>query len=236
MKIALLGYGKMGKAIEQVAIAKGHKIVLKIDSFQEHINFKDTDVTIEFSMPNAAFNNISQALISGIPVISGTTGWLDKHNEILALCEENKGSFLYASNFSLGVNLFFELNTYLAKLMQQFDYDASITETHHTQKLDAPSGTAITLADQLLGFSEKEKWVLDKTDSKKLTITAKRIQDTPGTHQVIYNSDIDEIEIKHTAKNRMGFVKGALLAAEYIKDKKGVFSMKDVLGLKTNVK
>lgn len=231
MRIALLGYGKMGKAIEQVALSKGNEIVLKLDTFQEKIDFNDADVAIDFSIPNAAFNNISQALNCGIPVISGTTGWLDKYDAISALCSKKKGSFLYASNFSLGVNLFFEFNSYLAKLMQNFDYEPSITETHHTEKLDAPSGTAISLAEQILAFSKKNAWVLNTEELNKLTISSKRIKDVPGTHQVVYKSTIDEIEIKHTAKNRMGFVKGAILAAEYIKDKKGVFTMKDVLGI-----
>jgi len=232
MKIALLGYGKMGKAIEQVAISRGHEIVLKLDSFQEGINFKNADVAIDFSMPQAAFENINQAIKNNIPIISGTTGWLDQYDEAVSLCKEHKGSFLYASNFSLGVNLFFELNTQLAKLMQGFEYTPSIIETHHTQKLDAPSGTAISLANQIIPFTKKEKWALEKDDDHNLNITAKRINDIPGTHQIIYTSAIDEIEIKHTAKNRLGFAQGAVLAAEYIQGKKGVFNMKDVLGLK----
>ncbi len=230
MKIALLGYGKMGKAIEQIAIDRGHSIVLKLDKFQENINFNNADVAIDFSMPNSAFDNISKALQNGIPVISGTTGWLEKYDDIVRLCEKKQGAFLYASNFSLGVNLFFELNVQLAKLMQEFDYEPNIVETHHTQKLDAPSGTAISLADQILSLSDKENWVLDKKDKKMLTIEAKRIADIPGVHEVVYSSEIDEISIKHTAKNRKGFVIGALLAADYIKDKKGVFTMKEVLG------
>jgi len=229
MKIALLGYGKMGKAIEQVAISKGHEIVLKLDSFQEEIDFKNSDVAIDFSMPKAAFKNICQALNNNVPIVSGTTGWLDKYDDVIALCTKNKGSFLYASNFSLGVNLFFELNKQLAKLMQGFAYNPSIIETHHTQKLDAPSGTAISLAEQILPYSDKEKWTLDKDSEKELKITAKRIDTVPGTHQVIYTSDIDEIEIIHTAKSRLGFAQGAVLAAEYILDKKGVFNMQDVL-------
>lgn len=231
MNIALLGYGKMGKAIEQVAISKGHNIVLRLDSFQDKIDFGEADVAIDFSMPNSAFDNISKALKNDIPILSGTTGWLDKYDEIVALCKKENGSFLYASNFSLGVNLFFELNAYLATLMKEFDYEPSIIETHHTQKVDAPSGTAISLADQILPYSKKEDWVLDKTALPKLTIAAKRIKDIPGIHQVNYKSEIDEIEIKHTAKNRMGFAQGAILAADFIKDKKGVFTMKDVLGL-----
>ena len=231
MKIALLGYGKMGKAIEQVALSRGHEIVLKLDDFQKEIDFKNANVAIDFSMPQAAFENISQTLKKNIPIISGTTGWLDQYNEAVSICNKNKGSFLYASNFSLGVNLFFELNKQLVKLMQYFEYNPTIIETHHTQKLDAPSGTAISLAEQLLLYSNKEKWTLDKDSEKELKITSKRIDKVPGTHQVVYTSDIDEIEIIHTAKSRLGFAQGAVLAAEYILDKKGVFSMKDVLGL-----
>lgn len=231
MKIALLGYGKMGKAIEKLAVEIGHDIVLKLDDFQDNIDFNKADVAIDFSMPNAAFNNIVKAIENGIPIVSGTTGWLDKYDEVIALCDTKQGSFIYAPNFSLGVNLFFEANKHLAKLMQKFDYEVSITETHHTQKLDAPSGTAISLADQILPYSEKKKWVLDKKEQENLTITAKRIKEIPGTHQVIYSSTIDDIEIKHTAKNRLGFAKGAILAAAYIKDKKGIFTMKDVLGI-----
>lgn len=232
MDIALLGYGKMGKAIEKLAIENGHTIVLKLDDFQKNIDFKNADVAIDFSMPNSAFDNISKAIKNNIPIVCGTTGWLDKYDEIVSLCKKHRGSFLYASNFSLGVNLFFELNTHLAKLLQNFDYEPSIIETHHTQKLDAPSGTAISLANQILPFSEKNDWVLDKKESNKLLISAKRINEVPGTHQVVYSSAIDEIEIKHTAKNRLGFAQGAILAAAYIKDKEGVFNMKDVLGLK----
>ena len=229
MKIALLGYGRMGKAIASIAVSKGHEIVLKLDAPTENIDFNNADVAIDFSIPEAAFSNISQALINGVPVISGTTGWQEKKGEIIALCKKHKGSFLYASNFSLGVNLFFELNSKLAKLMQDFDYKVSITETHHTQKIDAPSGTAISLADQILPFSCNKDWVLDSNTRDSITINAKRENDVPGTHQVFYKSDIDEIEIKHTAKSRMGFAQGAVLAAEYIKDKQGVFTMKDVL-------
>ncbi len=232
MKIALLGYGKMGKAIKKVALSRGHEIVLKLDVFKKEIDFKKADIAIDFSMPKAAFDNISKALNNNIPIISGTTGWLDKYDNAVSICAQNKGSFLYASNFSLGVNLFFELNTQLAKLMQDFDYNPSLIETHHTQKLDAPSGTAISLAEQLLPYSDKENWILDNDSKKELKITAKRVDVVPGTHQVIYTSEIDEIEIKHTAKSRLGFAQGAVLAAEYIVDKKGVFSMKDVLGLK----
>ena len=229
MKIALLGYGKMGKAIEKVALERGHEIVLKLDESVTEINFINASIAIDFSMPNAAYNNIQQALNQNIPIISGTTGWLEDYDKIVALCKEKKGSFLYASNFSLGVNLFFELNTKLAKLMQGFDYKVSLTETHHTQKLDAPSGTAISLAEQLLPYSSNNSWTMDTNEINKVLITAKRIENVPGTHQVIYTSTVDEIEIKHTAKSRLGFAQGAVLAAEYIEKRKGIFTMKDVL-------
>ncbi len=229
MKIALLGYGKMGKAIEKVALERGHEIVLKLDESVTEINFNNASIAIDFSMPNAAYNNIQQALNQNIPIISGTTGWLEDYDKIVALCKEKKGSFLYASNFSLGVNLFFELNTKLAKLMQGFDYKVSLTETHHTQKLDAPSGTAISLAEQLLPYSSNNSWTMDTNEINKVLITAKRIENVPGTHQVIYTSTVDEIEIKHTAKSRLGFAQGAVLAAEYIEKRKGIFTMKDVL-------
>ena len=231
MKIALLGYGKMGKAIEKVALDKGHEIEIKIDIPQDEIDFKEADVAIDFSMPNAAFDNIQKALKNNIPIISGTTGWLDQYEKAVKLCRNYKGSFLYASNFSLGVNLFFELNTYLADLMKSFAYTPSLAETHHTEKLDAPSGTAISLAEQILSNSKIKGWSLDAKSKNDLSITAKREEDIAGIHRVIYTSDVDEIEIKHTAKSRMGFAQGAILAAEYIVDKKGVFSMKDVLGL-----
>ena len=229
MKIALLGYGKMGKAIEKVALERGHEIVLKLDDSVAEINFKKASIAIDFSMPNVAYNNIQQALNQNIPIISGTTGWLKDYDKIVKLCKEKNGSFLYASNFSLGVNLFFELNTKLAKLMQGFDYKASLTETHHTQKLDAPSGTAISLAEQLLPYSSNNNWTMDTNEINKVLITAKRIENVPGTHQVIYSSTVDEIEIKHTAKSRLGFAQGAVLAAEYIEKRKGIFTMKDVL-------
>ncbi len=231
MNIALLGYGKMGKAIEKVALDMGHDVVVKIDTFQSEIDFKNADVAIDFSMPEAAFDIISKALKNNIPIISGTTGWLDQYDDVVALCEEYNGSFLYASNFSLGVNLFFELNLRLAKLMQNFGYVPSIIETHHTEKLDAPSGTAISLAEQILPYSNLNKWSLAANNKTDLSITAIRKERVPGIHQVSYKSEIDEIEIKHTAKSRLGFVQGAILAAEYIVDKKGVFSMKDVLEL-----
>jgi 4-hydroxy-tetrahydrodipicolinate reductase len=231
MKIAILGYGKMGKAIEQIAISRGHKIVLKLDDFTKDIQFNKADVAIDFSVPEAAFYNISQALEHNIPIVSGTTGWLNQMEEVLRLCQTKKGSFIYSSNYSLGVNLFFSLNKQLAKLMQRFDYEPSIFETHHTQKLDAPSGTAISLANHLLPYSQKKGWTMEEHQPEKLKITSYRINEVAGTHQVIYTSPIDDIEIKHTAHNRVGFAQGAILAAEYIATRKGVFTMKDVLDL-----
>jgi len=231
MKIALLGYGKMGKAIEEVALKRGHSIVLKLDEMTTNINFKKADVAIDFSIPEAAFHNIKQAIDQNIPIVSGTTGWIDQIEEVITMCQHKKGSFIYSSNYSLGVNLFFSLNKKLAKMMQKFDYDSTIIETHHTEKLDAPSGTAITLAKQIIKHSDKTDWILNENQPKKLKITSKRIDNIPGTHQIIYQSEIDEIEIKHTAHNRMGFAQGAVIAAEFIQNKKGIFSMKDVLGL-----
>ncbi len=231
MRIALLGYGRMGKAIEQIAIERGHCIVLKQEVFSETIDFQDAEVAIDFSVPSAAYSNVSQALRNTIPTISGTTGWLKDLNKVEDLCIQEGTSFLYASNFSLGVNLFFELNAKLAEMMQYFDYKVELTEIHHTEKLDAPSGTAITLAEQILSFSSNKSWVLNTNEPEAITINAKRKKEVPGTHSVVYSSEIDEIEIIHTAKNRKGFAFGAIFAAEYIADKKGIFTMKDVLGI-----
>lgn len=233
MNIALFGYGKMGKTIERIAIDRGHNIVAKIDIDTTAYDLGGADVAIDFSVPTEAFNNINKCFKKGIPIISGTTGWLQNYNKAIEHCKKYNGAFIYASNYSLGVNLFFELNNQLAKMMRNFnDYNISIEETHHTQKLDAPSGTAITLAEGIIANSDKENWILDVTDSEKtIPIVAKRIENVPGTHIVNYSSAVDEIEIKHTAKNRDGFALGAIIAAEWIKDKKGVFTMKDVLGL-----
>lgn len=234
MKIALIGYGKMGKAIEKIALGRGHDVVLKADSREDLERLGHADAAIEFSQPQAAFENISFCLKKQIPVVCGTTGWLARRSEIERLCAETKGAFLYGSNFSLGVNLFFQLNQNLAQLMQRFQnqYEASIEELHHTQKLDAPSGTAITLAEGIIENSDKTAWKLDKTETKQdLLITAKRIDNLPGTHIVAYKSEVDEIEIKHTAHSREGFALGAVIAAEWLSGKKGIFSMKDVLGL-----
>lgn len=233
MNIALFGYGKMGKTIERIALERGHSIVAKIDVNTSDYDLSKADVAIDFSIPNEAFNNINLCFNKNIPIISGTTGWLSKFEEAIANCKAKGGAFIYASNFSLGVNLFFELNKQLAKLMKDFDvYDVNIEETHHTQKLDAPSGTAITLADGVIEQTSKEKWSLDVTEDKKtIPITSKRIENVPGTHVVSYKSDVDDIEIIHTAKNRDGFALGAVIAAEWLKDKEGVFTMKDVLGI-----
>ena len=233
MKIALLGYGRMGKEIEKIAVNRGHSIVIKKDIHTTDCDISLADIAIDFSIPTAAFNNISDCLNNHIPVISGTTGWLEKYNEIVSLCNKKNGAFIYASNFSLGVNIFFELNNQLAKMMNTLeDYQLSIEEIHHTKKLDAPSGTAITLAEGIIKNSSKQSWELDGEASKEvIPISAKRIPDVPGTHTVSYNSEVDTIAIKHTAHSRKGFALGAVIAAEWLLHKKGVFSMKDVLNI-----
>jgi 4-hydroxy-tetrahydrodipicolinate reductase len=238
MNIALIGYGKMGKAIEEIALQRGHTIVLKIDEHNAGDLNKEkiavADVAIEFTGPHSAYDNIKKTLGLGTPVVSGSTGWTDQLAEINEYCNVVNGSFLYASNFSVGVNIFFEVNKRLAALMSPHSsYDVTLEEIHHTQKRDAPSGTAITLAEQVMqNIPRKEKWVLNEsTDTKDLIIISKRIDPAPGTHVVKYSSSIDDIEIIHTAHNRTGFATGAVLAAEFIHNKKGIFSMKDVLGL-----
>jgi 4-hydroxy-tetrahydrodipicolinate reductase len=237
MKIALIGYGKMGRAIEEIALQRGHNIVLKtsIDNLEDNTaeNIRQADVAIEFTGPDSAYKNILLCMEAGVPVVSGSTGWLDKYDEVKQYCEKEGKSFLYASNFSVGVNIFFEVNKRLAELMAPHpDYDVQITEIHHTEKKDAPSGTAISLAGQVLEkIHRKKRWVNQNNDNlEELTILSRREDPAPGTHQVIYHSAIDDIEIIHTAHNRKGFATGAVLAAEYIRDKKGVFQMKDVLG------
>ncbi len=232
MKIALLGYGKMGKAIEQVAVARGHEIVLRKTSDSTFHGLEKAEVAIDFSIPDAAVSNISACFDTHVPVVCGTTGWLSKYEDMVALCEAKDGAFIYGSNFSLGVNLFFEMNSYLAKLMSKFDqYKVRMEEIHHTQKLDSPSGTAITLANTIIEHSSYTKWVLENAKTNEIEIDAKRIESVPGTHTVVYDSAIDSIEIKHTAHNREGFALGAVLAAEWLAGKKGVFTMKDVLEL-----
>lgn len=233
MKIALLGFGKMGKEIEKIALKRGHSIVIKADVDTVY-NIKDADVAIDFSVPTSAVSNITNCFKNKVPVISGTTGWLDQYNNVIEECNENNGAFIYASNFSLGVNIFFEINTYLAKMMKQLkQYNVSIEEIHHTQKLDAPSGTAITLADGIIENSNFKGWKLEEENPKEneIPIKAKRIENVPGTHTVTYQSEVDRIDITHTAHNRQGFAFGAVVAAEWIIGKTGVFTMNDVLNI-----
>jgi 4-hydroxy-tetrahydrodipicolinate reductase len=233
MKIALLGYGKMGQTIERIALERGHEIVLKKDEFNTYEGLSNADVAIDFSIPSAAVDNISSCFYANVPVISGTTGWLEHYDEMLALCSAKNGGFISSSNFSLGVNLFFELNEYLAKMMSKFDsYTVDMEEIHHNQKLDAPSGTAISLAKGVIENSHYTKWTMESPEPNAIHIEAKRIGTVPGTHTVTYNSPIDSIEIKHTAHNREGFALGAVIAAEWIVGKHGVFTMKDVLNSK----
>ena len=230
MKIAVLGYGKMGKVIEKIALQRGHEIVLRKSSSNSFNGLNLADVSIEFSAPSVAVENISASLHAGIPTVSGTTGWLENYHEMENLCLDKKTAFIYGSNFSLGVNLFFELNDYLSKLMSKFgEYSISMEEIHHTQKLDAPSGTAITLANSIMSNSKYDNWTIGKPATNELFIDAKRVDNVPGTHSIFYNSDVDSIEIKHTAHNRSGFGLGAVIAAEWLVNKKGVFTMKDVL-------
>jgi len=232
MKIAIIGYGKMGKIIDGISQSRGHEVVARLKETPTAENLNDADVAIEFSNPEVAFQNIKTCLENHIPVICGTTGWLTQKPEIEKLALENNTPFLYGSNFSLGVNLFFALNENLAKLMSKTkEYSVQLEEIHHIHKLDAPSGTAISLAEGIIQNSDFEAWKLDETKDKELGIFAIREDEVPGTHSVFYKSEVDEIEIKHTAYNRNGFALGAVIAAEWIADKKGVFSMKDVLGL-----
>ncbi|MBS1557637.1 MAG: 4-hydroxy-tetrahydrodipicolinate reductase [Bacteroidetes bacterium] len=232
MNILLIGYGKMGKAIEAIALSRGH-VVFKVDNPQELIQFTHpADVAIEFSQPDAVVANLIYCFEKKIPVVCGTTGWLNRKEEMENCCLQKGGAFFYASNYSLGVNLFFKLNEYLAQLMRtQAGYDVSLSETHHTQKKDAPSGTAITLAQGIIkNYPPKKEWKLNETDTPDaLVIKAFRIDPAPGTHEVKYTSPIDDIEIKHTAHSREGFARGALLVAEWLAGKKGVFSMDDYL-------
>jgi 4-hydroxy-tetrahydrodipicolinate reductase len=239
MNIALIGYGKMGMAIEEIALQKGHEVVLKInienteDLTKE--NLQKADVAIEFTGPETAYDNLVKCMEAGVPVVCGSTGWLEKWEDIKSLCLQQYGSLIYASNYSIGVNLFFEVNKHLSKLIAKYeDYDVQLEETHHTQKKDAPSGTAITLAEQVLeNIERKKRWVNHISDNPdELEIISERVNPAPGTHKVKYVSSIDDIEIIHTAHNRMGFAGGALKAAEFLKDKKGIFTMKDVLGFR----
>lgn len=231
MKIALVGYGKMGKIIDEIATKKGHNIVARLNETPSSGNLNNPDVVIEFSNPEVAFENIKICLENKIPVICGTTGWLERKSEIEKIAAENNTAFLYGSNFSLGVNLFFALNEKLADLMKDFnDFNVQLEEIHHTHKKDAPSGTAISLAEGIIKNNEKfDEFKLDETSENKLGIIARREDEVPGTHSVFYRSDVDEIEIKHTAFNRNGFASGAIIAAEWIQGKTGNFTMQDVL-------
>ena len=238
MKIALIGYGKMGKAIEEMALIKGHEIVLKIDLNNANeftkSNLQKAEVAIEFTGPHSAFENISKCIEWNVPVISGSTGWLEKWDDMTALCNQYQGCVVYSSNYSIGVNLFFELNKQLAQIMEPYNnYDVSMTELHHTEKKDAPSGTAISLAEQILEkIGRKHQWVnAASANPSDLIIHSERIDPAPGTHTVSYESDIDRIDIIHTAHTRKGFASGAVLAAEFANKKRGIFTMKQVLGL-----
>lgn len=233
MKIALLGYGRMGKAIEELAKDRGHEIVSVYDKDSTQGDISKADVAINFSIPSAAVNNLKLAFDHEVPVVCGTTGWLEQLNEIHDYCKLKKSGFLYASNFSIGVNLFFKLNELTAQLMkgQEKNYTAHLEETHHIHKLDAPSGTAITLAEGIAAQNDRyKKWSMDpKTDDLK--ISAYREGEVPGTHSITYSSEVDEISIEHKAHSRQGFALGAVIAAEWLQGKKGIFSMKDVLNL-----
>jgi len=234
MKIALLGYGRMGKAIEQIANERGHTIVAKIDKNENQGKLSEAEVAINFSIPDAAVANIKAAMEKQIPVVCGTTGWLEQLKEVEDFCLQNKTAFLYASNFSVGVNLFFKLNEVLAKLMHPHkSYSAEMKEIHHIHKLDAPSGTAITLAEGIFDQSKYTDWSVDDTKGDStLPIAVKRTGEVPGTHSIEYKSSVDSISIQHEAHSRQGFALGAVIAAEWIQDKKGVFTMNDVLDIK----
>ena len=233
MKIALLGYGKMGKIVEKLAVKKGHTIVSRINQYSSKEEILKADIAIEFSTPQSAVSNIKFCLENNIPIVSGTTGWLAHYDKMIKLCENRNGSFIYASNFSIGVNLFFSINEYVSNLMEPWkDYQVSIEEVHHNQKLDIPSGTAVTLAEEIIRNSDKKNWELNGTEAENINITAKRINDIKGTHIINYDSNIDTISIKHEAHSRDGFALGAILAAEWLADKKGIFTMKDVLQIK----
>ena len=236
MKIALIGYGKMGKEIEQIAVSRGHSIVLKIDIYnQDELtaeNLAKADVAIEFTGPSTAVNNYLQCFEAGVPVVSGTTGWLERKAEVENACAAKPGCFFYASNFSLGANIFFALNKYLAKMMKTFpQYDVSLTEVHHTQKLDAPSGTAITLAKDIIELNgTKTNWTINEERSaNELYIKPIREGAVPGIHTIKYDSEVDYIEITHSAYSRKGLAFGAVLAAEFCNGRTGIFSMTDLL-------
>ncbi|MBN2891572.1 MAG: 4-hydroxy-tetrahydrodipicolinate reductase [Bacteroidales bacterium] len=235
MKISLIGNGKMGKEVIKMALERGHELVhvFDVDNINEFTaeNLQKTDVVFEFTQPESAFDNITKCLDAGVPCICGTTGWLDKMEIVKKRCTDEEKTFFYASNFSIGVNILFEINKKLAQLMNNYsNYDVSIEETHHIHKLDAPSGTAIYIANQIISeIDRKNSWKLDQANNKEIKINAVREDEVPGTHTVIYDSDVDFIEIKHSAKNRRGLAFGAVLAAEYVQNKKGFFTMQDLL-------
>lgn len=231
MKIALLGYGRMGKTIASYAQQRNHKIVYILDKEQEEGSLSEADVAINFSVPEAAVSNIKAALEQKIPVVSGTTGWLEKYEEVVGFCKTQQSAFLYASNFSIGVNLFFKINQFVAQLMHphQSAYQTEIQEIHHIHKLDAPSGTAITIAEGIIKETDYTGWGLDKASEGTLPIEALREGEVPGTHTVHYRSEIDQISIKHEAYKRDGFALGAVIAAEWLAGKEGIFSMDDIL-------
>ncbi len=250
MNIALLGYGKMGKAIEEIAMERGHIITATIDNQNDWVEKKDrlltSDVAIDFSTPDSILSNINNCIKYNLPLVVGTTGWHDSVKEIKSIIEEKDQAFIWASNFSIGVNIFFKVNKELAKLMNKYDdYQVSINEVHHTGKLDAPSGTAISIAKELIdNLARKTSWELDEDSSFEnpisriahkekendpiIKIQSERIDPVPGTHTTIFESDIDSIEITHIAKNRKGFATGAVIAAEWLKDKKGFYEFKEV--------
>lgn len=235
MKIALIGYGKMGKVIEKMAIERGHTITAKITSKESDFSSElliGSDVAIEFSIPSSAINNINKCFQAGVPVVVGTTGWLDKLETVSSTCTQNNGGLFYASNFSVGVNIFFKINQLLAKLMNpQLEYNVSMEEIHHTQKLDSPSGTALTLVNQIIDTIERKSDWVEAVNGKpsEIAINAKREENVPGTHIITYENAIDKIEIMHEAKGREGFAMGALFAAEFMVNKTGVYSMNDLL-------
>lgn len=239
MKIALLGYGRMGKTIERIAKDRGHEIVLTVDETNRETcsdeQLKQADIVIDFSVPAIAVDNYQWCFDCGIPVVSGTTGWLERWDEVINYCREKNGGFFYASNFSVGVNIFFHLNQYLAKVMSTFgDYKVFLEETHHIHKLDAPSGTAITIAEGIMdNHSGYKSWQLahegELAGEGILPITANRIGEVPGIHAVAYKSNIDEIKIYHSAFSREGLAQGAVFAAEFMKGKKGIYGMNDIL-------
>jgi len=233
MKIALLGYGKMGKAIEEIALKRGHSVVFKTNEASMEKDVSKADVAIDFSTPETVVDNIKKCFAVNVPVVVGTTGWYERFSEVCRLCELGGHSLFHATNFSIGVNIFFEVNKTLAKLMNtQTDYEIEMTEIHHTQKLDSPSGTAITLADGIIeNVDRKSSWSENKPGEESILIHAKRERDVPGTHIVNYENEIDKIEIKHEAKGRIGFATGAVLAAEWLQNKKGIYTMKDLLNL-----